>query len=96
MDTKKRMGLHTISSSNYVAQVDGELCVGCGICEERCPMGAITVKDDEVAHVNGDLCIGCGVCTPTCTGEAVDLVRRGDIKGPPEISNFLSARYKVA
>jgi len=96
MDTKKRMGLHTISSSNYVAYVNGDLCVGCGICEERCPMGVIEVNNDDVAQVNEDLCLGCGVCTPTCTGEAVDLVRRGDIKAPPEISNFLSARYKVA
>ena len=96
LDTKKRMGLHTISSSNYVAHVDVDLCAGCGTCEERCPMGAIAVNNDDVAQVNEDLCLGCGVCTPTCTAEAVDLIQREAIKAPPEVSNFLTARYKVA
>jgi len=96
LETKKRMGLHVISSSNYVAHVDSDLCAGCGTCEERCPMGAIVVNNDDVAQVKADLCLGCGVCTPTCTTEAVDLIRRKAIKAPPEISNFLSARYKMA
>ena len=94
LDTKKKMGIHTISPSNYVARVDGEECAGCGTCEERCPMGAIAVRDEGVAEVNEALCIGCGVCTPTCDTEAVDLTQREVIKPPPEISEFLAIRYK--
>ncbi|MBW2033795.1 MAG: 4Fe-4S binding protein [Deltaproteobacteria bacterium] len=96
LDTKKKMGLHTISASSYVARVDRELCVACGTCEERCPMGAIAVNDDGVAEVNGDICIGCGVCTPTCETEAVDLVKRKGVKPPPDLSEFLAVRYKRA
>lgn len=96
LDTKKKTGLHTISTSSYVARVDGDLCAACATCEERCPMGAISVGDEDVAVVNEGLCIGCGVCTPTCTTEAVDLTQRREIEPPPEISEFLAARYKGA
>jgi len=96
LDTKKKMGTHTISPSNYVAHVDGDLCAACGTCEERCPMEAIAVGDEDMAVVNEGLCIGCGVCTPTCAAEAVDLTSRGEVKPPPEISEFLTTRYKEA
>jgi len=96
LDTKKKMGLHTISPSSYVAQVDSSLCRACGTCEDRCPMGAIAVGDDDVSKVNEAICIGCGVCTPTCANDAVDLRRRQDASPPPGISEFIAARYKAA
>ncbi|MBE9544193.1 MAG: 4Fe-4S binding protein [Proteobacteria bacterium] len=94
LETKSKMGLHTISSSSYVAQVDPELCVACGTCEERCPMGAIAVGDDDIAVVSENICIGCGVCTPTCDPEAVELTLRAEAKPPPDLSEFLTVRYK--
>jgi Pyruvate/2-oxoacid:ferredoxin oxidoreductase delta subunit len=95
LDTRKRTGLHTFSPSTYVARVDAELCRACGTCEDRCPMGAIAVGDEDVSEVDQTLCIGCGVCTPTCTEEAVDLVPREEIKPPPTIQEFVAARYKA-
>ena len=94
LDTKKRMGIHSISSSNYVAHVDNDLCLGCKTCEERCPMGAIAVGDEHVAEVDETICIGCGVCTPTCEADAVDLTLRQEVESPPEISEFLAKRFK--
>ena len=95
LDTKKRTGLQTFSPSTYVARVDGELCLACGTCEDRCPMEAIAVGDDDVSEVDQALCIGCGVCTPTCTEEAVDLVHREEIKAPPTVQELVAARYKA-
>lgn len=95
LDTKKKMGLHTISQSNYVARVDADLCAACGTCEERCPVGAVTLNGGDAAQVDEDLCIGCGVCTPTCPTEAVDLARRVEIKPPPDVGEFLAARFKA-
>jgi Pyruvate/2-oxoacid:ferredoxin oxidoreductase delta subunit len=94
LDPKKRLGLHTFSPSTYVARVDAELCRACGTCEDRCPMEAIAVGDDDASEVDQALCIGCGVCTPTCTEEAVDLVHREEIKPPPTIQELVAARFK--
>ncbi|MFH1091745.1 MAG: 4Fe-4S binding protein [Pseudomonadota bacterium] len=92
----KQLGLQTLSPSNYVSRVNPEACVGCGTCEERCPMEAIQVGDDDLAVVDESLCIGCGVCTPTCDAEAVDLVLRGEVKSPPKLEEVLAARFKGA
>ena len=93
--TKKELGLHVISSSSYVSQVDPERCIGCGACATRCPVDAIALNADDISVVNGDLCIGCGACTPTCPSEAIALVLREDLTLPPDLSEFLTLRYKV-
>ena len=91
---KLAQGYDTVSRSNYVAVVDPDSCTACGVCEERCPVNAITV--DEVAVVDADICIGCGVCTPTCGGDdAIRLHVRGETKPPPDVQEFLTARMKT-
>ena len=51
-------GLDMLSYSNYIASVDGGACVACGVCEDRCPMGAIAVEGD-VACVDAPICLSC-------------------------------------
>jgi NAD-dependent dihydropyrimidine dehydrogenase PreA subunit len=89
-----QLGLDTVSPSGYVAQVDAEDCIGCGVCQERCPVGAIRLEG-ETAVVDPSLCIGCGVCTPTCgAGDAVRLYLREQPTPPPDLQEFLSRRLK--
>jgi Na+-translocating ferredoxin:NAD+ oxidoreductase subunit B len=95
LNTKRKMGLHTISSSTYVAHVNTELCAACGTCEKRCPMEAIAVGDEGVAEVKEEFCIGCGVCNPTCDAGAVDLVERKAASPPPDLERFFKTRYKA-
>ncbi len=35
--------------SNYVVKHDAQTCKACGLCEKRCPVNAITLKDKEPA-----------------------------------------------
>jgi len=87
-------GLLTYARSNYLAYVEADDCIGCGTCEERCPVGAISLVDD-IAVVDEELCIGCGVCTPTCEGaEAIKLRQREETSPPPDLQKFLAARMK--
>ena len=41
-----------------------EACVKCGICAQKCPVGAIP-KDDP-SRTNNDLCINCMRCVEVC------------------------------
>jgi heterodisulfide reductase subunit A-like polyferredoxin len=63
-----------IEAEGKTAFVITERCSACGLCEENCPFGAISV-DPEKGHaeVNAVLCKGCGVCTASCRMNAVDL-----------------------
>lgn len=70
-------------ATNYIAEVDEDLCIGCGTCEERCNMDAVHVED-AIAQVDKKRCIGCGVCVPTCTSEAIKLYKKEDVIIPPK------------
>jgi len=70
-------------ATNYLAEVDEDLCIGCGTCEERCNMDAVHVED-AISHVDKMRCIGCGVCVPTCTSEAIKLYKKEDEIIPPK------------
>jgi len=70
-------------ATNYVAEVDEDLCIGCGTCEERCNMDAVHVED-AISHVDKTRCIGCGVCVPTCTSEAIKLYKKEEEIIPPK------------
>ena len=87
------MGLDILSYSNYLASVDEEACLACGVCEERCPLGAIAVQEDQ-AMVDAASCLGCGACTSSCEAQAVRLVLREAVTPPPPIMAFLEARMK--
>lgn len=54
------------------AQVDKELCSGCGQCMSICPYGAIVEKDGK-AEVEDIHCRGCGLCFSVCPTQAITV-----------------------
>lgn len=61
--------------------IDEEKCIGCEVCVEQCPVGAI-VMHNETARIDMTGCIHCGVCHDVCPEGAV---RHDSEKVPEEI-----------
>ena len=61
--------------SNYQAVTDDELCIGCGLCVDRCQMDAITMEDGK-SQVDSGRCIGCGLCATVCDTQAIHLQKK--------------------
>jgi len=51
-------------------EVDPEICTGCGLCIEVCPMDAIELVDD-IAKINEGKCSNCQACEDECPVEAI-------------------------
>jgi Na+-translocating ferredoxin:NAD+ oxidoreductase RNF subunit RnfB len=72
-----------VVASNYCARIQSDLCIGCGACVDRCPMGAVALES-EVASLNLDRCIGCGVCSAKCPSDAIILIKKEKEIIPPK------------
>ncbi|TET69478.1 MAG: CoB--CoM heterodisulfide reductase iron-sulfur subunit A family protein, partial [Candidatus Aminicenantes bacterium] len=55
-----------------VAEVNINLCTGCGMCVQVCPYDSLSLKDGKV-EVNEVLCEGCGTCSATCLRAAIQV-----------------------
>jgi heterodisulfide reductase subunit A len=67
-----------LSIEATVANVNEDLCRGCGFCVDACPYNAIELIETErfghvvkVASVNEALCKGCGSCSAACLNSAI-------------------------
>jgi heterodisulfide reductase subunit A len=50
-----------------ICEINEELCIGCGRCEEACPFGALALDEERhVMTVNEAVCKGCGGCNAIC------------------------------
>jgi len=64
-----------LTITDVVAQVEPDLCDGCGRCERIGHCYAITLKDQK-AIVNPSLCTGCTTCQDVCHADAISFVQR--------------------
>jgi heterodisulfide reductase subunit A len=54
-----------------IAFVHDDLCDGCGLCIDHCPLGALILA--QKVSVNEAVCRGCGICISSCPTDALDL-----------------------
>jgi formate hydrogenlyase subunit 6/NADH:ubiquinone oxidoreductase subunit I len=83
---------HVIVTSNYIAGINGDTCIGCGKCAGACPINAISMIDEDnpdakrkkTPRINTEICLGCGVCALKCQKGACRLEKRGERVLHPE------------
>jgi len=72
--------------SHYVAKVDYEVCNGCGICAQRCHVGALKFEvTTRKANIDPLKCYGCGLCETGCPRGAINLVDRVSVPALREV-----------
>ncbi|HOF18523.1 MAG TPA: NADH-ubiquinone oxidoreductase-F iron-sulfur binding region domain-containing protein [Phycisphaerae bacterium] len=49
----------------------GDDCVGCTLCAQKCPSGAIAMRPYERHEIDPDQCVRCGACRDVCPEKAV-------------------------
>jgi len=82
-----------VTRSNFIPEVDPELCTGCESCVEICPMDALSMEDEK-ARVDLRRCLGCGLCVSECPVEAVSLKPKAERTTPP--GNFAELMKTIA
>ena len=73
----------------FIRETEHDECIGCGACEEICPVDAVKIIDDQ-ADVDLDWCIGCGVCVTACPTEAISIKRRIEERSPKDFEELYS------
>ena len=53
--------------------INQDKCVGCGLCVDACPFGAIVMENGK-ARIIDDKCTLCGACVSACNFEAIELL----------------------
>lgn len=64
------------TGERFRGMIENEIdkCIFCGICQRKCPTGAIEVKRAEkVWSIERFLCVQCGCCTEVCPKKCLTL-----------------------
>lgn len=76
------------NSTNFLSDINQDICVGCGTCVDKCPLNAIKLNADNKAERMEEICIGCGICAHYCPEAAISLLegRRTVFIPPPRLN----------
>jgi electron transport complex protein RnfB len=57
-----------------VAVIDEEICIGCTLCIQACPVDAIVGAPKLMHTVIASECTGCDLCLPPCPVDCLEMV----------------------
>jgi len=94
--TRELLKLDALAPSRFIAQVDQELCIVCGVCGERCQVDAVGPAEscpEGTSKVNVIRCIGCGLCVTECPAEAISMKVRESYEEPFDTGRELAKAF---
>jgi len=74
----------------HVVEIDEELCIGCTLCIQACPVDAILGASKVMTTVIASECTGCDLCIPVCPVDCIYLI---DLK--PSMDEYVPNMEKV-
>lgn len=57
-----------------VAFIDEEICIGCTLCIQACPVDAIVGAAKQMHTIVADLCTGCDLCVAPCPVDCIAMI----------------------
>ncbi|MBV8261264.1 MAG: electron transport complex subunit RsxB [Paraburkholderia sp.] len=57
-----------------VAFIDEQLCIGCTLCMQACPVDAIVGAPKQMHTIVKDLCTGCDLCVAPCPVDCIAMI----------------------
>jgi len=63
-----------VKQDKTVVIIDEELCIGCTLCIQACPVDAILGASKQMHTVIADECTGCDLCIPPCPVDCIYIV----------------------
>jgi len=71
---KPLSGEHGIEKPKSVAFIREEICIGCTLCIQACPVDAIVGAAKQMHTIIAAQCTGCELCLPPCPVNCIDMV----------------------
>ncbi|RQV06969.1 electron transport complex subunit RsxB [Burkholderia cenocepacia] len=69
--------LNPVNGSEHpraVAFIDENLCIGCTLCMQACPVDAIVGAPKQMHTIVASLCTGCDLCIPPCPVDCIAML----------------------
>ena len=74
VDPKPLNPEHGEHSDKTVVRIDEQICIGCTLCIQACPVDAIIGAAKQMHTVITSECTGCDLCIPPCPVECIHVV----------------------
>ena len=66
--------INGVERPRAVAVIDENLCIGCTLCIQACPVDAIVGAAKQMHTVVSELCTGCDLCVAPCPVDCISMV----------------------
>ncbi|OIQ99273.1 electron transport complex subunit RsxB [mine drainage metagenome] len=76
-EIKPLSAAHGVEQPRAVALIEENLCIGCTLCIQACPVDAIVGAPKQMHTVVTSLCTGCALCLPPCPVDCIRMVPAG-------------------